>query len=45
MSGLPFSIEHFHYPGLFTLLILGGIGFPFPEDNLFQPLSLYIQDY
>lgn len=23
---------HFHYLGLFLLLILGGIGFPFPED-------------
>ena len=26
-------IEHFPYLGLFTLLILGGIGFPFPEDT------------
>lgn len=25
-------IEHFPYIGLFTLLILGGIGIPFPED-------------
>jgi len=26
-------MEHFHYMGLFVLLILGGIGFPFPEDT------------
>jgi len=26
-------IEHFPYVGLFILLILGGIGFPFPEDT------------
>ncbi|MCL4476806.1 MAG: DedA family protein [Nitrospirae bacterium] len=26
-------IEHFPYLGLFLLLILGGIGFPFPEDT------------
>lgn len=26
-------IEHFPYIGLFVLLILGGIGFPFPEDT------------
>jgi membrane protein DedA with SNARE-associated domain len=25
-------VEHFPYFGLFILLILGGIGFPFPED-------------
>ena len=25
-------VEHFPYLGLFILLILGGIGFPFPED-------------
>jgi membrane protein DedA with SNARE-associated domain len=25
-------VEHFPYLGLFALLILGGIGFPFPED-------------
>lgn len=25
-------IEHFPYTGLFVLLILGGIGLPFPED-------------
>ncbi|MBI3592462.1 MAG: DedA family protein [Nitrospirae bacterium] len=30
VSGL---IEHFPYIGLFILLILGGIGFPFPEDT------------
>jgi membrane protein DedA with SNARE-associated domain len=27
------TIEHFPYLGLFLLLILGGIGFPFPEDT------------
>lgn len=28
-----FSIlEHFPYTGLFLLLVLGGVGFPFPED-------------
>ncbi|MBI3754264.1 MAG: DedA family protein [Deltaproteobacteria bacterium] len=26
-------IDHFPYLGLFLLLILGGIGFPFPEDT------------
>ena len=26
-------IEHFPYLGLFALLVLGGIGFPFPEDT------------
>ncbi len=25
-------VEHFPYLGIFALLILGGIGFPFPED-------------
>ena len=25
-------LQHFSYPGLFILLILGGIGLPFPED-------------
>ena len=30
LSGL---IEHFPYLGLFMLLILGGIGLPFPEDT------------
>jgi len=25
-------IEHFPYVGVFVLLILGGIGLPFPED-------------
>ena len=33
MFGIPAFIEHFHYPGLFTLLIHGGIGLPFPEDG------------
>jgi membrane protein DedA with SNARE-associated domain len=30
-----FFIEHFRYLGLFGLLILGGVGFPFPEDITF----------
>jgi membrane protein DedA with SNARE-associated domain len=32
MYDLSLLIEHFPYVGLFILLILGGIGFPFPED-------------
>ena len=32
MSALSAIIEHFPYFGLFSLLLLGGIGFPFPED-------------
>jgi membrane protein DedA with SNARE-associated domain len=32
MSGLPI-VSHFPYLGLFILLILGGIGFPFPEGG------------
>ncbi|MEN6615318.1 MAG: DedA family protein [Syntrophorhabdus sp.] len=27
-------IEHFTYIGIFCLLILGGVGFPFPEDGV-----------
>jgi membrane protein DedA with SNARE-associated domain len=34
MNSLSF-IHEFHYVGLFTLLILGGVGFPFPEDVTF----------
>jgi len=30
---IPEIVEHFPYLGLFSLLILGGIGFPFPEDT------------
>lgn len=30
-----FLIEHFRYLGLFGLLVLGGVGFPFPEDITF----------
>lgn len=33
MSNISGLIEHFPYMGLFILLILGGIGFPFPEDT------------
>ena len=32
MTDVPGIIEHFPYVGLFLLLILGGIGLPFPED-------------
>jgi membrane protein DedA with SNARE-associated domain len=32
MSNISMLVEHFQYFGLFILLILGGIGFPFPED-------------
>ncbi|HOC46105.1 MAG: DedA family protein [Syntrophorhabdaceae bacterium] len=30
---IPF-IEHFTYIGIFCILILGGLGFPFPEDGV-----------
>lgn len=30
-----FFVQQFHYVGLFGLLIVGGIGFPFPEDITF----------
>ncbi len=33
MPDIPGLVEHFPYLGLFLLLILGGIGFPFPEDT------------
>lgn len=33
MPSVSAIIEHFPYLGLFTLLIIGGIGFPFPEDT------------
>lgn len=33
MADISGIIGHFPYLGLFTLLILGGIGFPFPEDT------------
>jgi membrane protein DedA with SNARE-associated domain len=29
---VPAIIEHFPYLGLFALLLLGGLGLPFPED-------------
>jgi len=34
MNSLSF-VQHYHYVGLFLLLILGGVGFPFPEDATF----------
>jgi membrane protein DedA with SNARE-associated domain len=33
MPNISTLVEHFPYIGLFLLLILGGIGFPFPEDT------------
>lgn len=33
MANLSGLIEHFPYAGLFILLIIGGIGLPFPEDT------------
>lgn len=33
MSSVSSIIEQFPYAGLFILLIIGGIGFPFPEDT------------
>jgi membrane protein DedA with SNARE-associated domain len=49
--------EHFPYLGIFLLLILGGMGFPFPEDatlllsgilmahNVIQPLLAFLVVY
>ena len=49
--------EHFPYLGIFALLILGGIGFPFPEDatlllsgflvahEVIQPLPVFLVVY
>lgn len=31
MSDIPGLVEHFHYIGLFILLVLGTMGLPFPE--------------
>lgn len=33
MSEIPGFVEQFPYLGLYMLLVLGGIGFPFPEDT------------
>jgi len=33
MPDISTFVEHFPYLGLFALLLLGGIGFPFPEDT------------
>ena len=50
-------VEHFPYLGIFALLILGGIGFPFPEDatlllsgflvahEVIQPLPAFLVVY
>ncbi len=32
MTDVPLIVQHFPYIGIFILLILGGVGFPFPED-------------
>lgn len=53
MFGISGVVEHFPYLGLFMLLILGGIGLPFPEDatlilsgalvsnNVLRPLPVF----
>lgn len=33
MFGAGGLVDHFPYAGIFVLLVLGGIGFPFPEDT------------
>jgi membrane protein DedA with SNARE-associated domain len=33
MSEIPSLVDQFPYLGLYLLLVLGGIGFPFPEDT------------
>jgi len=35
-------IQHFTYFGIFSLLILGGLGFPFPEDGVLIITGLLI---
>jgi len=35
-------LQQFSCPGLFILLILGGIGFPFPEDAALIMSGLFI---
>ena len=35
-------IQHFTYVGIFCLLILGGLGFPFPEDGVLIMSGLLI---
>lgn len=35
-------IEQFHYLGLFGLLVLGGMGFPFPEDITFILAGIFV---
>jgi membrane protein DedA with SNARE-associated domain len=35
-------IQHFTYIGIFCLLILGGLGFPFPEDAVLIMSGLFI---
>jgi membrane protein DedA with SNARE-associated domain len=57
MLGSAALINHFPYLGVFLLLILGGIGFPFPEDttlmlsgfliahDVIQPLPAFLVIY
>lgn len=33
MSDISGLVEHFPYLGLLVLLVLGGLGLPFPEDT------------
>jgi membrane protein DedA with SNARE-associated domain len=35
-------VGHFHYFGLFVLLVLGGIGFPFPEGIILMLCGFFI---
>ncbi len=44
MNSLSF-IQQFHYVGLFGLLILGGVGFPFPEDITFVLAGILLSQY
>lgn len=42
MFGPSTVILHFTYIGIFCLLILGGLGFPFPEDGILTISGLLI---
>jgi len=57
MSDIPLIVENFPYLGIFVLLILGGIGLPFPEDatiilsgflvahKVISPLPIFLSVY
>jgi membrane protein DedA with SNARE-associated domain len=57
MSNISTIVEHFPYLGIFVLLILGGIGLPFPEDatimlsgflvahEVVKPLPIFLSVY